>query len=194
MIADAYKLKIGDAAPAFSGLPGVDGRTYGLDSFKDDKALLVVFSCNHCPYVQAYEGRMKALHQDYKGRGLGFIAINSNDVNEYPEDSFDEMKARAQRLGFGFPYVWDESQEVAEAYGAQCTPHVLIFDAKRRLAYQGRFDHHKDDPAKGGALEARQALDAILAGKPAPVPVTHAFGCGIKWGPAHFKRVAPAKA
>lgn len=189
MLAEKYKLQIGDPAPPFEGLKGVDDTTYSLDDFSDSKALLVVFSCNHCPYVQAYEGRMQQVYEDYQEKGVGMVAINSNDATQYPEDSFGEMKKRAKGQGLTFPYVRDESQEVAEAYGAQCTPHVMIFDADRSLAYQGRYDGEKDDPEKGNARDVRNALDAILSGKEPDEPVTRAFGCSIKWSEEHFTKL-----
>jgi peroxiredoxin len=189
MLAESYTLRPGDPAPPFGGLPGIDGKTYSLDEFADAKALLVVFSCNHCPYVQAYEGRMQDVYDAYGDKGMAMVAINSNDADEYPEDSFDAMKSRAQQQGLTFPYVRDESQQVAEAYGAACTPHVMIFDADRKLAYQGRYDGEKDDPEKGNAQDVRDALDAILADQAPKTPQTRAFGCSIKWGPAHFERV-----
>lgn len=189
MLADQYKLQIGDPAPPFEGLNGVDGKTYNLDTFDEAKALMVVFSCNHCPYVQAYESRMQQVYEDYNDKGLAMVAINSNDATQYPEDSFDEMKKRAKGQGLTFPYVRDETQEVAEAYGAQCTPHVMIFDEARNLAYQGRYDDEKDDPEAGNAKDVRNALDAILAGEEPPEPVTRAFGCSIKWAEEHFTKL-----
>lgn len=162
-------------------LPGVDAATYSLDSFKDAKALVVVFSCNHCPYVQAYEGRMIELQRDYEARGVRLIAINSNDAVNYPEDSFDEMKRRAQRLGFNFPYLRDESQQTARAYGATHTPHLFVFGPDRRLAYTGKLDDNWQEPSKVGRRYLREALDDILAGRPVREPETHAIGCTIKW-------------
>lgn len=189
MLAEQYKLQIGDPAPAFEGLKGVEGTTYSLDDFSDAKALMVVFSCNHCPYVQAYEGRMQQVYEDYKDNGMAMVAINSNDASQYPEDSFDEMKKRAKSQGLTFPYVRDKTQQVAEAYGAQCTPHVMIFDEDRKLAYQGRYDDEKDDPEAGKAKDVRAALDAILAGEEPGEPVTRAFGCSIKWAEEHFTKL-----
>lgn len=191
MLAEKYKLQPGQQAPDFKNLPGVDGARHSLDDFADAKALVVVFSCNHCPYVKAYEDRMQQVHADYQGQGVAMVAINSNDAQEYPEDSFEEMQARAEEKGFTFAYVFDETQDVARAYGAQCTPHVLLFDADRKLAYQGRFDGEKDDPEAGGAKDVRRALDAVLAGQPVPEPTTRAFGCSIKWNAEHFAKNAP---
>ncbi len=173
-------LAIGDAAPGFN-LPGVDGRNHGLDSFKDAKALCVVFSCNHCPYVKAYEDRLVALQADLGGRGFQLVAVNSNDSGGYPEDSFDEMKKRSAEKKFNFPYLRDESQDVARAYGAQRTPHIFLFDAARRLAYLGRVDDNYQDPSAVKAHELRDAVEDLLAGRPVKVPETFAIGCTIKW-------------
>ncbi len=189
MLAEKYKLQIGDPAPRFEDLKGIDGDAYSLGDFSDAKALLVVFSCNHCPYVQAYESRMQQVYEDYKDKGMAMVAINSNDATQYPEDSFDEMKKRAETQGLTFPYVRDKTQKVAEAYGAQCTPHVMIFDQDHKLAYQGRYDDEKDDPEAGNAVDVRNALDAILAGKEPEEPITRAFGCSVKWAEEHFTKL-----
>jgi peroxiredoxin len=125
---DSYKLQLGDPAPKFSNLPGVDGKTYSLDSFKDKKALVIVWYCNHCPYAQAYRDRFNDVAKDYMAKGVAFVAINSNDATQYPEDAFEPMKMHAKQHGLVFHYLFDESQAVAEAYGAMCTPHVLAFD------------------------------------------------------------------
>ncbi|MBI4346015.1 MAG: thioredoxin family protein [Elusimicrobia bacterium] len=162
-------------------LPGVDGKTYSLDSFKDARAVVVVFSCNHCPYVQAYEGRLIELQRDYQAKGVRLVAINSNDAVNYPEDSFDEMKRRAERLGFNFPYLRDESQEAARAYGATHTPHLFVFGPDRRLAYTGKLDDNWQEPSNVGRRYLREALDDLLAGRPVREPETHAIGCTIKW-------------
>jgi peroxiredoxin len=190
MQASSYKLPLGAQAPLFRALPGVDGQSYDLGTFADQQALVIVWHCNHCPYAQAYEQRFIDAAKDYQPRGVGFLAINSNWAPDYPEDSFDKMQERARAHAYPFPYVYDESQEVAEAYGAVCTPHVFVFDRDRRLAYQGRFDGSKDDPAKGRAQELRDALDDLLGGRPVRNPQTTAFGCSVKWGPSHFQRVA----
>lgn len=188
MEATTYKLRLGDPAPDFKGLKGVDGKPYGLDSFSDKKILTIFWHCNHCPYAQAFEGRLNEVTKEYTPKGVGFLAINSNDANEYPEDSFPRMVERAKAEGLVFPYVFDESQDVAEAYGAVCTPHLFVFDGERRLRYQGRADPYKDDAKKGNASELRAALDDLLAGKPVRTPETKAFGCSVKWGPKHFER------
>jgi peroxiredoxin len=173
-------LELGSPAPDFS-LPGTDGKTWSLASFQGAKALCVVFSCNHCPYVKAYEGRFVELQSDLAPGGFQLVAINANDAASHPEDGFEAMKARAREKGFNFPYLRDESQEVAHAYGAVRTPHVFLFDAGRALAYVGRIDDNWDQPDKVKRRELRDAVEDILADKPVRVPETFAVGCTIKW-------------
>jgi peroxiredoxin len=180
MIAQQYKLKPGAAAPDFA-LPGVDGRTHALRDYAGKPLLAIVFSCNHCPYVQAFEERMVAVQRDYAARGFQLVAINSNDEVAYPDDDFDHMVARAKEKGYNFPYLRDASQAAADAYGAVCTPHVMLFDRARTLRYQGRIEDGRD-PRESKSRDLRNALDDLLAGKAVRVPETPAFGCSIKWG------------
>lgn len=186
---DAYKLKLGDPAPKFSNLKGVDGKSYSLDSFKDKKILVVVWYCNHCPYAQAYRDRFNAATKDYSGKGVAFVAINSNDPVEYPEDDFAHMVEHTKQHQLAFHYLFDETQQVAEAYGAVCTPHVQVFDPQRLLRYQGRFDGDQQNPGLGRAKELRAALDLMLAGQPVKEATTRAFGCSIKWNKEHFLKI-----
>jgi peroxiredoxin len=172
-------LGLGAPAPDFD-LPGVDGKKYSLASFKDKPVLVVIFSCNHCPYVKAYEDRMVSIQRDYAAKGVQFVAINSNDDKAYPEDSFPEMVKRTKEKGFNFPYLRDEPQRVVEAYGGVCTPHVFAFDRGRRLRYRGRIDDSKEEP-KVTTHDLRNALDDLLEGKAVRVPDTRPFGCSIKW-------------
>lgn len=172
-------LELGAPAPDFD-LPGVDGRRYSLASFKDKPVLVVIFSCNHCPYVKAYEDRMVSIQRDYESKGVRFVAINSNDDAAYPEDSFPEMVKRAKEKGFNFPYLRDESQEVVEAYGGVCTPHVFAFDNNRILRYRGRIDDSKEARAVT-THDLRNALDDMTRGASVRVPDTRPFGCSIKW-------------
>ena len=172
-------LALGTEAPAFT-LPGVDGRTHSLDEYADAEALALVQSCNHCPYVQAWEGRMKEIQRDYADRGFRLVAISSNDADRYPADSFDEMKGRAERLGFNFDYLYDEDQSVATALGAERTPEVFLFDRDRRLVYHGAIDDSRDDRAVTTHY-LRDALDALFAGEEPPVAETPAPGCTVKW-------------
>jgi peroxiredoxin len=185
---DVKPLDIGSPAPGFN-LPGVDGRNYTLKDFADAKILVVVFTTNHCPTAQAYEERIMKMHADYKVKGVALVAISPNDPKAirldelgYTEfsDSFEEMKIRARERGFTYPYLYDgETQTTAKAYGCVATPHVFIFDADRRLRYAGRIDDGEVKPVKNH--DARNAIDALLAGKPIPVEKTKVFGCSTKW-------------
>jgi peroxiredoxin len=181
-------LSIGAPAPDFR-LPGVDDKTYSLKDFADAKVLVMIFTCNHCPTAQAYEQRIARLYQDYKDKGVAVVAISPNnpaavrlDELGYTDlaDSFEEMKIRARDHKFPYPYLYDgETQSTAQAYGVLATPHVFIFDASRRLRYVGRFDDAEVKEVK--SHDARNAVDAILEGKPVPVEKTRVFGCSTKW-------------
>jgi len=172
-------LELDAPAPDFD-LPGVDGRHHSLSGFKDRPILVVIFSCNHCPYVVAYEDRMIAIQRDYAKNGVQLVAINSNDEKAYPADAFPEMIKRAKDKGFNFPYLRDEPQKVVEAYGGICTPHVFAFDKGRRLRYRGRIDDSKD-ASKVTTHVLRNALDDMVNGDAVRVPDTKPFGCSIKW-------------
>jgi peroxiredoxin len=169
----------GTQAPAFD-LPGVDGRTYVLDDFADAPALVLIQSCNHCPYVMAWEDRMLAIQRDYGERGVRLVAINSNDAEKYPSDSFDAMRERAREKGFNFPYLYDETQEVARALSSERTPEVFLFDGDRRLVYHGAIDDSRDEDAVSQPY-LRDALDALLEGRDPPVTETPPVGCTVKW-------------
>ena len=181
-------LAIGKQAPDFE-LPGVDGKTYSLDSFKDAEVLVLVFTCNHCPTAQAYETRIKELHRHYKDKGVALVAISPNDplavrLDElgYTDlgDSLEDMKLRAEDQKFEFPYLYDgETQKTSAAYGVLATPHVFIFDAKRSLRYQGRIDDN--EVKKPTSHDTKNAIESLLAGKPVAVPTTRVFGCSTKW-------------
>jgi peroxiredoxin len=173
-------LDLGTAAPAFD-LPGTDGKAHALKDYAGKQALCIIFSCNHCPYVQAYESRFVELQAALAPRGGQLIAINSNDAGSHPEDGFEAMVQRSQEQGFNFPYLRDETQAVAQAYGAIRTPHVFLFDAHRKLAYVGRIDDCWDDPSKVKNRELADAFEDILAGRAVKVPETYAVGCTIKW-------------
>ncbi|HVC27203.1 MAG TPA: thioredoxin family protein [Nitrososphaerales archaeon] len=173
-------LELGAKAPDFGDLQGADGKRYSLRSFDDKPILVVVFTCNHCPYAVAYEDRVVAIQRDYAGRGVQLVAINANDDKAYPEDGYPEMVKRAKAKGFNFPYVRDASQKAAEAYGAVCTPHVFAFDKDRSLRYRGRIDDSRD-PKQVKSPDLRNALDDMLAGRALIVPDTKPFGCSIKW-------------
>jgi peroxiredoxin len=174
-------LDLGKTAPDFEGLKGTDGKTYSLSSFSSDPVLVVIFSCNHCPYVQAYEDRMISIQRDYASKGVQLVAINSNDDKAYPEDSYDEMVKRAKSKKFNFVYLRDPDQKVVDAYGGICTPHVFAFDKSRVLRYRGRIDDSKD-PSKVTSPDLRNALDDLTnGGGKVRVQDTKPFGCSIKW-------------
>lgn len=173
-------LKIEDHAPGFR-LPGVDGKDYSLEDFRDKKVVVVMFSCNHCPTVKAYEDRFVEFQGDYKEKGVVLIAINPNDDEKYPEDSFENMKVRAREKDFNFPYLKDESQMVARAYGAERTPEVYVFDEERLLRYHGRIDDNVYEPNQVRQGYLRDAVDAVLEGRKVSVEETEPVGCTIKW-------------
>jgi peroxiredoxin len=181
-------LPIGSAAPDFN-LPGVDGKTYSLSDFSPAKVLVVVFTCNHCPTAQAYEGRIARLQADYRDKGVALVAISPNnaaavrlDELGYTDlgDSFDDMKVRAKDHNYTYPYLYDgETQTTAKAYGVLATPQVYIFDGERKLRYVGRFDDAETKAVK--SHDAKNAVEALLAGNPVPVATTRVFGCSTKW-------------
>lgn len=176
----AFTLQIGEQAPGFD-LPGTDDETYSLGSFSDVKVLVIGFTCNHCPYVVNSEDRIKAFAADYADSGVQLVCINSNSENTYPTDSLKHMMTRAREKGFDFPYLRDQSQDVARAYGALRTPHFYVFDAERKLQYTGRLDNSPRDPSKAETHELRDAVDAVLAGKTPATPMTNPIGCNVKW-------------
>jgi len=181
-------LPLGASAPDFA-LPGVDGKTYRLSDFASAKVLVIIFTCNHCPTAQAYEDRIIQLHADFKDRGVAVVAISPNDplavrLDElgYTDvgDSLDDMKVRAKDRGFAFPYLYDgDKQATSTAFGVLATPHVFIFDADRKLRYQGRIDDSDVGVVK--SHDTRNAIEALLAGRPVPVATTRVFGCSTKW-------------
>jgi peroxiredoxin len=173
-------LPLGETAPNFENLAGTDGKKYSLSSFKDKAALVVIFSCNHCPVAQAYETRMNAIQDDYVGKGVQVVAINSNDSVSHPGDSYSEMIKRAKEKGFKFLYVRDEDQSVVDSYGGICTPHVFAFDNKQVLRYRGRIDDSKE-MGNIKTNDLRNALDDMLSGHAVRVADTKPFGCSIKW-------------
>ncbi|MGA8542947.1 MAG: thioredoxin family protein [Thermoplasmata archaeon] len=177
-----FQLHAGDPAPDFA-LPAVDGKTYRLSDFASQPLLVVTFWCNHCPYVQAWEGRMIEIARKYASKGVAFVLINSNDARAYPEDRFESMTQRAKDHHYPFPYLHDESQQVAHAYGALVTPHPMLFDADRKLRFQGRIDNDHQHPERATEHYLERALDQALGGRkvePAELPVA---GCSVKWLP-----------
>jgi len=177
---NSCRLKIGDRAPDFN-LKGVDGKNHTLSSFTGNKILVVMFTCNHCPYVQGWEDRLVTIQRDYGPKGVQLVAINSNETKNYPEDSFDKMVIRSKEKRFNFPYLRDEDQSVAKAYDAACTPEIYVFDSERKLRYHGRVDDNYQDPKAVKSHDLKNALDDLLADRPVKNPETPAIGCSIKW-------------
>jgi len=174
-------LPLGTAAPDFE-LPDTNGKYVSLADFKDKTALLVLFICNHCPYVQHIRSGLAQLGHDYVPRGVGIVAISSNDAVNYPDDSPAKMKEEARSAGYNFPYLYDEKQSVAKAYHAACTPDIYLFDRGRRLVYRGQFDDSR--PGNGKPVtgkDLRAAMDAVLAGKTTSQFQAPSIGCNIKW-------------
>ncbi len=174
------KIKIGMSAPDFT-LQNVDGKGVSLAEFKDKKAYVIIFMCNHCPYVQAYTERIIQLARAYAASNVQVIAINSNDETLYPEDSFEKMKVYARIRGFPFPYLRDADQRVAKRYDAQCTPEVYVFDGQKKLKYHGRIDDNYQDSDAVREHYLRDAVQAVLNNKPVQKELTFAIGCSIKW-------------
>ena len=172
---------LGTVAPDFT-LPDPRGREVSLSDFGDRQALLVMFICNHCPFVKHIADELARLGREYGERGVGIVAINSNDVESHPEDHPDRMAEEVKDRGYTFPYLFDETQEVAQKYGASCTPDFFLFDGDHKLVYRGQLDESRPSlaaPVTGKDLRA--ALDAVLAGKPVPEAQTPSIGCNIKW-------------
>lgn len=179
-------LMIGSAMPGFGSLRGVDGKIYSAENFAGARAVVVVFSCNHCPYVQAYEDRMIAFQSAYGPMGIQLVAINSNETIHYPEDNFEGMVERARRKAFNFPYLRDDDQKVAEAFGATHTPEFFLFarapgDPVARLRYHGKMDDNYQSPAAVKRAYLKEAVESVLAGRTIAEPETHSIGCTIKW-------------
>jgi peroxiredoxin len=173
-------LKPGDEAIPFE-LPGVDGRRHALADYAGKEAVAVVFTCNHCPYARAWEDRLIGIQADYAPRGVQLLAINANDAERYPDDGFPKMKERSEEKGFNFPYLYDEPQEIARAYGASRTPEVFLLDEGGTLRYHGTVDDNYDDPTAVKAHYLREAIEAVLAGRDPSTAETAPVGCTIKW-------------
>jgi peroxiredoxin len=179
---NSQMLELGTKAPEFSLKDAISGKTYDLKKFRGNKALLVIFICNHCPYVKLIKESLVEYASDYMPKGVGIVAISSNDVENYPEDGPDKMKEDAEEYGYPFPYLYDETQEVAKAYKAACTPDLFLFDEALELKYRGQFD----DARPGNDIEPtgndlREATDKILADKEVSEDQTPSIGCNIKW-------------
>jgi len=183
--ASTMLLPLGSKAPEFS-LPDTDGKIVSLDDFADAPALLVIFMCNHCPYVKHIADKLAELVRRYQARGVAVVGINSNDIEHYPEDAPEKMREEVEQRGYTFAYLFDETQEVAKAYRAACTPDFFLFDGRRRLVYRGQLDDSRPGnnlPVTGEDLTA--AIDAVLAGRPVPEDQKPSLGCNIKWKPGN---------
>ena len=186
MALESMMLSLGTSAPSFALRDVVTGQVYQLDSFAGSSALLVMFLCRHCPYVQHIEHEVAKLGRDYADSGLGIIGISSNDPASYPDDAPDRLKEMAQRLAFRFPLCFDETQELAKAYCPACTPDFYLFDGRRCLVYRGQLDDSRPGSRKPvTGLDLRGAINAVLAGKPVQGTQKPSIGCSIKWKPGN---------
>jgi len=182
---ESTMLELGTVAPDFS-LPDTEGNTVRLTDFEGAPGLLVIFMCNHCPFVKHLCEALAEFAREYREQGLAIVAISANDVESHPDDSPEAMAREKEEAGYVFPYLYDESQAVAKAYRAACTPDFFLFDAVQKLAYRGQFDDSRpgnDEPVTGKDLRA--AADAVLAGKSVPEPHKPSIGCNIKWKPGN---------
>ena len=164
-----------------SRLPAVDGNTYSRDDFRAKPVLVVMFICNHCPYVNAVEDRLIKLAREFETRGVQVVGICANDANDYPDDAFDKLAARWRERAYGFPYLQDEAQDVARTFGAVCTPDIFVFDRERRLAYRGRVDDSWKDESRVTRRELAEAIEALVAGGKPSREQRPSMGCSIKW-------------
>lgn len=162
-------------------LPGVDSKTYSLDSFSDKNVLVIIFMCNHCPYVKAVLQRLIALQVETGHQGVQLVGINSNDVDRYPDDSMENMQKIAKEKDINFPYLLDVSQEMAKTYDAVCTPDIYVYGTERKLLYRGRIDDNWEHEEKVTQRNLKEAVDCIVAGKKVPDKQISSIGCSIKW-------------
>jgi len=179
-------LALGTLAPSFLLTNVIDNQQVSLDTFKDKKVLVVMFICRHCPFVVHVKDELAKLGKDYADKNVGIVAISSNDAEKYPLDAPDKLKEMALELGFNFPLLYDESQEVAKAYSAACTPDFFVFDQQRKLVYRGQLDDSRPNNGKPvTGKDLRAAIDAVLAGKPVNPDQKPSAGCNIKWKPGN---------
>ena len=172
--------EIGSSCPDFQG-PAVEGKDYSLQDFSNKKALVVMFICNHCPYVVAVEERIIKLAHSYKGQSVQFLGVCSNDAEKYPEDSFDNLKKSWSEKNYDFPYLFDEDQSMAKNFGAVCTPDFFVYDENRKLTYRGRLDDSWKEPEKVTRQELKEAIDLILQNEPPMIDQNASMGCSMKW-------------
>ena len=183
-LTESTMLPLGTRAPDFA-LPDTDGNVVSLTDLTDGEAVVVVFMCNHCPYVIHMQKELAAVAREYDTRGIRFVGINSNDVAAYPEDSPARMGEVRERIGYPFPYLFDESQEVARAYRAACTPDIYLFDRDQKLVYRGQFDASRPNSGTPTGEHLIAAMDALLAGESIPEDQLPGIGCNIKWKPGN---------
>ena len=175
-------LPLGTQAPDFTLVEPRTGKMVSSDDFRDAKGLLVMFICNHCPYVKLIKGELVRYSEEYEDKGIAVVAINSNDAAAYPQDSPEEMVRDAEQFQYPFPYLYDETQEVAKRYKAACTPDLFLFDGSRKLYYRGQFDSSRPrNEIIPTGEDLRNATDRLLEGEPAPVDQIPSIGCNIKW-------------
>jgi thiol-disulfide isomerase/thioredoxin len=177
---ESTMLPLGTQAPAFR-LPDFNGKVSALDDFGDSQALVVAFICQHCPFVKHIRSEFARFARDYQPKGVAVVAINSNDTKTYPQDGPAGMAEEARSAGYVFPYLLDETQQVAKAYQAACTPDLFLFDRQRRLVYRGQFDSSRPGQGTATGADLRAAADALLSGKPVPAEQRPSIGCNIKW-------------
>lgn len=177
---ESDQVKIGANAPAFD-LPATDGNNHSLNSFKNAEGLVVIFTCNHCPYAKAAWPLLVELYKEFKDKGIAFVGINPNDEEQYPEDSFDHMQKKVKEWNINFPYLRDKSQEIAKKYNATCTPDIFVYDKDRKLYYHGRINDNWQDTSKVTREDLKIALNFLLSGDPPPQNQIPSMGCSIKW-------------
>ncbi len=180
MATQSNEIQLGSDCPPFQ-LKGVDSRLHSREDYKDSKILIVAFTCNHCPYVKAYEDRINQLTEKFKTQSVSVVCINANDPLKYPDDSFENMVTHAQEKKFVFDYLHDATQATAKAFNAACTPEFYLYDEKRKLRYHGRLDDNTNEPQKVKDRYLELAISSVLAGKNPEIAKTPALGCGIKW-------------
>lgn len=183
-LTESTMLPLGTAAPDFN-LPDTEGNFVSLSDLTDGEALAVMFICNHCPYVKHVQQALADVTREYEGKGVRFVGINSNDVEAYPDDHPDRMKVDRDRIGYTFPYLFDESQEVAKAYRAACTPDIYLFDRDQKLVYRGQFDSSRPNSGTSTGEDLIAAMDSVLEGRPVSEDQIPGIGCNIKWKPGN---------
>jgi len=183
-LTESTMLPLGTIAPDFT-LPDTEGESVSLSDLTGGEGLAVVFMCNHCPYVKHIQHELADVAREYEAKGVRFVGINSNDVKAYPADHPDRMREERERIGYPFPYLFDESQDVAKAYMAACTPDIYLFDGDRKLVYRGQFDSSRPSSGRPTGDDLKAAMDALLDGRQVPEVQIPSIGCNIKWKPGN---------